>query len=66
VNVVQLSCFLHRSQTVQDLRTGILKILGVEGGKLLGGETPVEIEYSFVDGYSTPGKLIEIETTAML
>jgi hypothetical protein len=30
------------------------------------GEGPVEVEYSFVDGYSTPGKLIEIETTAVL
>ena len=65
-NVVKLSCFLHRSQTVQELRTGILKVLGAERGKLLGGEAPVAIEYSFVDGYSTPGKLIEIETTAML
>ena len=30
------------------------------------GETPAAVEYSFVDGYSTPGKLIEIETTAAL
>jgi enamine deaminase RidA (YjgF/YER057c/UK114 family) len=65
-NVVKLSCFLHRSQAVQDLRAGLLKVLGAEHGKLLGGETPVEIKYSFVDGYSTPGKLIEIETTAVL
>jgi enamine deaminase RidA (YjgF/YER057c/UK114 family) len=65
-NVVKLSCFLHRSQTVQDLRTGILKVLGAELGKLFGGETTAEVEYSFVDGYSTPGKLIEIETTAVL
>lgn len=64
-HVVKLSCFLHRSQAVQDLRTGILKVLGAEHGKLLGGEIPVEVEYSFVDGYSTPGKLIEIETTAV-
>ena len=65
-NVVKLSCFLHRSQTVQALQTGLLKVLGPERGKLLGGETPAEVEYSFVDGYSTPGKLIEIETTAVL
>lgn len=64
--VVKLSCFLHRSQTVHDLRRGILKVLGAERGKLLGGEAPVAVEYSFVDGYSTPGKLIEIETTAVL
>lgn len=64
--VVKLSCFLHRSQTVQDLRRGILKVLGAERGKLLGGEAPVAVEYRVVDGYSTPGKLIEIETTAVL
>src|SRR5215510_13778006 len=29
-HVVTLSCFLHRSQTVQALRTGILKVLGAE------------------------------------
>jgi enamine deaminase RidA (YjgF/YER057c/UK114 family) len=65
-NVVKLSCFLHRSQSVQDLRTGILRVLGPEYGKVCHGEGPVEVEYSFVDGYSTPGKLIEIETTAVL
>jgi enamine deaminase RidA (YjgF/YER057c/UK114 family) len=63
--VVKLSCFLHRSQTIQDLRTGLLRVLGAEGGKLLGGDAPVAVEYGFVDGYSTPGKLIEIETTAV-
>ena len=63
--VVKLSCFLHRSQTVQALRAGLLRVLGAECGKLFGGDTPVAIEYSFVDGYSTPGKLIEIETTAV-
>jgi len=51
---------------MQDLRTGILKILGAERGTLLGGEAPAAVKYSFVDGYSTPGKLIEIETTAVL
>lgn len=63
--VIKLSCFLHRSQTLQALRSGILRILGGEIGKLLDGETLAEVEYSFVDGYSTPGKLIEIETTAV-
>ena len=57
-HVVKLSCFLHRSQTVQALRA--------ELGTRLSGETPAAVEYSFVDGYSTPGKLIEIETTAVL
>ena len=63
--VVKLSCFLHRSQTVQDLRTGLLRVLGAERGKLFGGDTPVAVKYSLVDGYSTPGKLIEIETMAV-
>ena len=65
-HVVKVSCFLHRSQTVQALREGIMRVLGDERGKLLSGEASVEVEYNFVDGYSTPGKLIEIETTAVL
>jgi enamine deaminase RidA (YjgF/YER057c/UK114 family) len=65
-HVVKLSCFLHRSQTVQALRAGLLKILGAELETRLSRETPAAVEYSFVDGYSTPGKLIEIETTAVL
>src|SRR5262249_3515729 len=65
-HVVKLSCFLHRSQPQQALRTGLLRILGAEWRRLLSGEPPTAIEYSFVDGYSTPGKLIEIETTAVL
>ena len=64
--MVKLSYFLHRSQTVHALRRGILQLLGAERGKLLGGEASAKVEYSFVDGYSTPGKLIEIETTAVL
>jgi enamine deaminase RidA (YjgF/YER057c/UK114 family) len=65
-HVVKMSCFLHRSQTVQALRVGIIRVLGAECGKLLSGEASAEVEYNFVDGYSTPGKLIEIETTAVL
>jgi enamine deaminase RidA (YjgF/YER057c/UK114 family) len=65
-HVVKLSCFLHRSQTVQALRAGLLQILGAELETRRSGEAPAAVEYSFVDGYSTPGKLIEIETTAVL
>jgi len=65
-HVVTLSCFLHRSQTVQALRTGLLRALGVERETLFRGEAPAAVDYSFVEGYSTPGKLIEIETTALL
>ena len=65
-HVVKLSCFLHRSQTVQALRTGLQSVLGAQRGTLLGEAASTAVEYSFVDGYSTPGKLIEIETTAVL
>ena len=65
-HVVKLSCFLHRSQTVQALRASLLQILGTDLATRLSSETPAAVEYSFVDGYSTPGKLIEIETTAVL
>jgi enamine deaminase RidA (YjgF/YER057c/UK114 family) len=51
-NVVKLSCFLHRSQTVPALRTGILKVLGAKRGALLDGETPTAVEYSFVMRYT--------------
>ena len=65
-HVVKLSCFLHRSQTVPALRAGLLKLLGTELETRLSGATSVAVEYSLVDGYSTPDKLIEIETTAVL
>ena len=52
---VKASFFLHRSEKVESLRT-----LFEEAVKARLPET----EYAFVDGYSTPGKLIEIEVTA--
>ena len=55
---VRMSCFLHRSQRVEDLQ-GLLE-------KKLGRDVPGAAEYALVDGYSTPGKLIEIEVTATL
>jgi len=64
--VVRISCFVHRSEKLQDLREGMLRVLGTKVGKLLGGEASADVEYGFVDGYSTPGKLVEIETTAVL
>jgi enamine deaminase RidA (YjgF/YER057c/UK114 family) len=54
--VVNLSCYLHRSQKVEDHRTLFRKSVATE---------ILQMEYSFVDGYSTEGKLIEIETTAI-
>jgi enamine deaminase RidA (YjgF/YER057c/UK114 family) len=54
--VVQVSCYLHRSQKVEDHRALFRKSVAVE--------IP-QVEYFFVDGYSAEGKLIEIETTAI-
>lgn len=51
-----MSCFLHRSQTVAELRAGLATRLGTE--------LPAASEFAFVDGYSAPGKLVEIEVTA--
>lgn len=52
-----LSCFLHRSQKLDDLLGLIPRIAPVDLSKA---------EHAFVDGYSAPGKLIEIETTALV
>ena len=54
--VVKISFFLHRSQKVETLRELFQKTVKVE--------IP-QMEYAFVDGYSAPGKLIEIEVTAL-
>jgi len=55
--VVNVSCYLHRRQKVEDHRTLFRKTVAAEFPQM---------EYSFVDGYSAEGKLIEIETTATL
>jgi enamine deaminase RidA (YjgF/YER057c/UK114 family) len=55
--VVKVSCYLHRSQKVEDHRALFRKTVAIEIPRM---------EYSFVDGYSAEGKLIEIETTAIL
>lgn len=54
--VVQVSCYLHRSQKVETIRTLFQKTVPAGIPRM---------EYSFVDGYSAEGKLIEIETTAI-
>jgi len=53
--VVKVSFYLHRSQKAETLRDLFRKTVRAEIPKL---------EYSWVDGYSAEGKLIEIETTA--
>jgi enamine deaminase RidA (YjgF/YER057c/UK114 family) len=56
--VTRMSCLLHRSQTLEDLESRLAKHLG--------GDLPADRECSLVDGYSSLGKLIEIEVTATL
>jgi enamine deaminase RidA (YjgF/YER057c/UK114 family) len=53
--VARVSFFLHRSQTIEQLRQRFEKYVRAE--------IP-QIEYAFVDGYSSEGKLCEIEVTA--
>lgn len=53
----KVSCYLHQSQTVEALRA--------EFAKAVTTAIP-EREYGWVDGYSSEGKLIEIEVTARL
>jgi enamine deaminase RidA (YjgF/YER057c/UK114 family) len=52
---VNVSFYLHRSQKAETLRELFRKTVQAKIPKL---------EYSWVDGYSAEGKLIEIETTA--
>ena len=56
-DVVHVAFFLHHSQKLEDLRNLF--------SARVSAQIP-EMEYSFVDGYSTPGKSIEVETTAKL
>jgi len=53
--VVQMSCYLHASQSADDLRSLILKSTG---------RLPRELAIHFVEGYSAEGKLVEVEVTA--
>jgi enamine deaminase RidA (YjgF/YER057c/UK114 family) len=55
--VAKVSFFLHRSQKLENLK------------ELFGSRVSAKIpamEYSFVDGYSSEGKLCEVEVTATL
>jgi enamine deaminase RidA (YjgF/YER057c/UK114 family) len=55
--VVRVSFFLHRSQRLETLK----KLFS----KRVTAKIPA-LEYSFVDGYSSEGKLCEVEVTATL
>ena len=54
--VVKVSFYLHRSQKPETLKALFRKTVKAE--------IP-QMDYSFVDGYSAEGKLIEIETTTI-
>ena len=53
--VAKVSFYLHRSESLNKLRAIFREAVRVD--------IPV-MEYAFVDGYSNPGKLVEIEVTA--
>ncbi len=53
--VARVSCLLHRSQTIAQLRAIWPTTAHAPNAR---------IDYGFADGYSSPGKLIEIEVTA--
>jgi len=54
-HVVRVSCFLHRAQEPAALLSAIATAAPI----------PLDnLEIEFVDGYSRPGKLVEIEITA--
>jgi enamine deaminase RidA (YjgF/YER057c/UK114 family) len=54
--VIQVSCYMHESQSVEAMRTLFRKMVPVE---------PPRFEVRFVEGYSAEGKLVEIEVTAL-
>jgi enamine deaminase RidA (YjgF/YER057c/UK114 family) len=55
--VARVSFYLHRSETIERLKELFARHLNV---------APDRLEYAFVDGYSSPGKLCEVEVTATI
>jgi enamine deaminase RidA (YjgF/YER057c/UK114 family) len=55
--VARVSFYLHRSETVERLRDLFTRQISA---------AIPQMDYSFVDGYSSPGKLCEIEVTATI
>lgn len=53
---VRISFFLHRSEKIEALKEAFAKHVKA---------SIPQTEYGFVDGYSAPGKLLEIEVTAL-
>jgi enamine deaminase RidA (YjgF/YER057c/UK114 family) len=54
--VIQVSCYMHESQSVERLRTLFREMVPIE---------PPRFEVRFVEGYSAEGKLVEVEVTAL-
>ncbi len=55
--VARVSFYLHRSQTLEQLKALFARHVAA---------TIPQLEYVFVDGYSSPGKFCEVEVTATL
>ncbi|HTE84286.1 MAG TPA: hypothetical protein VK821_06110 [Dehalococcoidia bacterium] len=56
-NAVKISCILHRSQSSAELRPMLAPVLE---------QTGATVDFGVAEGYSTSGKLVEIEVTAAL
>lgn len=56
-DVARVSCLLHRSQGLEHFKALLAQQVDLP---------PSVLQYGFADGYSTPGKLIEIEVTGKL
>jgi enamine deaminase RidA (YjgF/YER057c/UK114 family) len=55
--VARVSFYLHRSQTTENLKALFARHVSAK---------PAQMEYCFVDGYSSEGKFCEVEVTATL
>jgi len=55
--VVKVSCFLHRTQKIETFKALFTKNVQAEIPQL---------EFALVDGYSSEGKLVEVEVTAKI
>lgn len=53
--VVNVSCYMHESQQPEELRAHF---------RTMADPFPVRFEIYFVEGFSSPGKLVEVEVTA--
>jgi enamine deaminase RidA (YjgF/YER057c/UK114 family) len=53
--VVNVSCYMHESQSPDELRAHFKSTVD---------PFPARFEISFVEGFSSPGKLVEVEVTA--